>query len=143
MMDVRPRRAFRFSLVTPSAWTASLDQISYRVQGPGARSLVGVLLKLIAPRRTSFSTTLSDHGLGAVLFYPGLLLSLPAPVVTLLAAGGVFYTVGITFHLARVRFQEAIWHGFVLAAAACHYVAVVYPRRHVPGVRSVVRPFVR
>jgi hemolysin III len=38
----------------------------------------------------------------------------------------VFYTVGITFHLARVRFQEAIWHGFVLVAAACHYVAIVH-----------------
>jgi channel protein (hemolysin III family) len=42
-----------------------------------------------------------------------------------IAAGGVFYTAGITFHLARMRFQEAIWHCFVLAAAACHYAAVV------------------
>ena len=56
---------------------------------------------------------------------PELLLSLPASVVMLLVAGGVFYTAGITFHLARVRFQEAIWHSFVLAAAACHYAAVV------------------
>jgi hemolysin III len=54
-----------------------------------------------------------------------LLLSLPASVVTLLVAGGVLYTAGITFHLARRRFQEAIWHCFVLAAAACHYATVV------------------
>jgi hemolysin III len=62
----------------------------------------------------------------AVLSNLGLLLSLPASVVALLVAGGVFYTVGITFHLARVRFQEALWHCFVLAGAPCHYAAVVY-----------------
>ena len=62
----------------------------------------------------------------AVLSDPGLLLSLPAPVLTLLASGGVIYTLGIAFYVARMRFQEAIWHGFVLAAAACHYAAVLY-----------------
>ena len=41
-------------------------------------------------------------------------------MITLLVAGGVFYSVGTMFHLARVRFQEAIWHSFVLVAAACH-----------------------
>jgi hemolysin III len=46
-------------------------------------------------------------------------------VITLLVAGGVFYSVGIVFHLARVRFQEAVWHSFVLVAAACHYAAIV------------------
>jgi hemolysin III len=34
--------------------------------------------------------------------------------------------VGIAFHRARMRFQEAIWHSFVLAAAVCHYAAVVH-----------------
>jgi len=127
MMDVRPRRAFRFSLVTPSAWTASLDQISYRVQGPGARSLVGVLLKLIAPRCVEpLSVPLYLIMGWAGLSNPGLLLSLPTPVVMLLVAGGMLYTIGIAFHLARVRFQEAIWHCFVLAAATCHYAAVLY-----------------
>jgi hypothetical protein len=37
----------------------------------------------------------------AVLSDPGLLLSLPTPVVTLLVTGGVFYTVGSRF----------TWHG--------------------------------
>jgi hemolysin III len=92
-----------------------------------AVALAGVLLKLIAPRRVEpLSLPLYLIMGWAVLFNPGLLLSLPAPVVTLLFAGGVFYTFGITFHLARVRFQEAIWHCFVLAAAAFHYAAVVY-----------------
>jgi hemolysin III len=44
----------------------------------------------------------------------------------LIIAGGALYTVGAGFHAWRVlRFQNAIWHGFVLSAAACHYVAVL------------------
>ena len=44
----------------------------------------------------------------------------------LIIAGGLLYTIGAGFHAwRRLRFQNAIWHGFVLAAAACHYVAVL------------------
>jgi hemolysin III len=90
-------------------------------------ALVGVLLELIVPRRVEPLSVPIYLIMGwAVLSNLGLLLSLPASVVALLVAGGVFYTVGITFHLARVRFQEALWHCFVLAGAACHYAAVVY-----------------
>jgi hemolysin III len=92
-----------------------------------AVALIGILLKFVAPRRVEpLSVPLYLIMGWAVLSDPELLLSLPTPVVTLLVAGGVFYTVGITFHLARVPFQEAIWHCFVLVAAGCHYAAVVY-----------------
>ena len=93
-----------------------------------AVALIGIMLKFVAPRRVDpLSVPLYLIMGWAVLSDPGLLFSLPTPVVTLLVAGGVFYTVGITFHLARVPFQEAIWHCFVLVvAAACHYAAVVY-----------------
>ena len=44
----------------------------------------------------------------------------------LLVAGGVLYSVGVVFHLwTGLPYQNAIWHGFVLAAAACHYLAVL------------------
>ena len=92
----------------------------------GAIALVGVLLKLISPRRVEPLAIPLYLIMGwAVLSDPGLLLGLPASVVMLLVTGGVFYSVGIIFHLARVRYQEAIWHSFVLVAAACHYAAVV------------------
>ena len=46
--------------------------------------------------------------------------------LVLLAAGGVLYTIGVGFHLwERLKFQNAVWHGFVLLAAATHYAAVV------------------
>jgi hemolysin III len=32
----------------------------------------------------------------------------------------------VVFHVwERLRFQNAIWHGFVLLAASCHYAAVL------------------
>ena len=92
-----------------------------------AIALVGVLLKLIAPRRVERLAMPLYLIMGwAVLSDPGLLLGLPASVVMLLVSGGVFYSVGVIFHLARVRYQEAIWHGFVLVSAVCHYAAVVH-----------------
>ena len=43
-----------------------------------------------------------------------------------IGAGGVLYSAGVIFHAWRgLRFQNAIWHGFVLTAALCHYAAVV------------------
>jgi hemolysin III len=51
--------------------------------------------------------------------------NLAIPVVALLVAGGVIYTAGtIVFSLQRVRYQRAIWHGFVVAAATVHFSAV-------------------
>jgi hemolysin III len=44
----------------------------------------------------------------------------------LLVLGGVLYTLGIAFHLWRsLPYHNAIWHGFVLVASACHFAAVV------------------
>jgi hemolysin III len=46
--------------------------------------------------------------------------------LTLIAIGGSLYTIGVLFHVwDRLPFQNAIWHGFVLAAASVHYAAVV------------------
>ena len=43
-----------------------------------------------------------------------------------IAAGGLLYSFGVIFHAwQRLRFQNAIWHCFVLLGAACHYTAVL------------------
>ncbi|MES2019091.1 MAG: hemolysin III family protein [Pseudomonadota bacterium] len=44
-----------------------------------------------------------------------------------LAAGGVFYTVGIIFYAldARLKHAHGIWHLFVIAGSATHYVAIL------------------
>lgn len=45
-----------------------------------------------------------------------------------LAAGGLFYTVGIAFYATdhRVRHGHGVWHLFVLGGSACHYIAVLF-----------------
>jgi len=41
-------------------------------------------------------------------------------------AGGALYSLGVVFHAwRRLRFQNVIWHCFVLLGAACHYTAVL------------------
>jgi len=43
-----------------------------------------------------------------------------------LFAGGVAYTVGVAFYAAkRVRYSHFIWHLFVIAGTACHFIAVL------------------
>jgi hemolysin III len=43
------------------------------------------------------------------------------------AAGGVFYTVGIIFYAldARLRHAHGVWHLFVLAGSAAHYFVIL------------------
>jgi len=45
-----------------------------------------------------------------------------------LAAGGLFYTVGIIFYAYDQRFRHwhGIWHLFVLAGSLMHYVAILF-----------------
>lgn len=46
--------------------------------------------------------------------------------LALLVTGGLLYTAGVVFHVWKsLPYQNAIWHGFVLAAAAMHFAAVV------------------
>ena len=45
-----------------------------------------------------------------------------------LLAGGVCYTAGVAFFASddRVRYHHFVWHLFVVAGTACHFVAVLY-----------------
>ena len=45
-----------------------------------------------------------------------------------LAAGGLFYTIGIIFYATdhKVRHGHGVWHLFVLGGSACHYFAVLF-----------------
>jgi hemolysin III len=52
--------------------------------------------------------------------------NVPPGVFQWLLAGGIFYTLGLTFFLRHDRrFSHAIWHLFVLAGSICHYRAVI------------------
>ena len=53
-------------------------------------------------------------------------VSLSTAAIVLLVTGGLIYTAGVVFHLwESLRFQNAIWHGFVLVAAGFQYAAIL------------------
>lgn len=57
---------------------------------------------------------------------PGLLDRMPGEGVALIVAGGIVYTMGVPFYRsARLRYGTAIWHAFVVVAAALHFAAIL------------------
>lgn len=93
-----------------------------------AIAALGIGVKLFAPaqRSTRISTVLYlVFGWVGIVAIEPLLHSLSPAVLILLAVGGGLYSVGVVFHaLQRMPYQNAIWHGFVLAAAMVHFAAV-------------------
>ncbi len=57
-----------------------------------------------------------------------LLLHLPLAGLLWLLAGGIAYTLGVVFFVLdeRVRFAHFVWHLFVVAGTACHFIAVLW-----------------
>jgi hemolysin III len=91
-------------------------------------AVAGIALRLTSPRlfdRVSIAFYLALGWAGLAAIAPLVPLVQPSTLV-LLGAGGLLYTAGIVFHLwDRLPFQNAIWHAFVLVAAAVHYAAVL------------------
>lgn len=89
---------------------------------------LGVLLKCTLPGRhdrlaVALYLLMGWSGLVAIRPIAELL---PPVSVILIVVGGVIYSAGVIFHLwEKLRFQNAIWHGFVVTAAAAHYIAVL------------------
>lgn len=93
-----------------------------------AVAIAGMILKMLLPGRLDRLAIVLFLLLGwsGVIFFETIVVSLPSASLWLLATGGVLYSAGVIFHVWRgLRFQNAIWHGFVLAAAGCHYSAVL------------------
>lgn len=91
-------------------------------------AMVGVALKLLMPGRFDRMAIALYLILGwsCVVAYGPISAALPNASLWLLVAGGLLYSTGVIFHAWRkLRFHNAIWHGFVLAAACCHYSAVL------------------
>lgn len=87
----------------------------------------GIAIKLAWPRRLERVALVLYLALGwSILPVIGpMTAALPPAGSLLLLAGGGLYSLGVVFHLwNRLPYQNAIWHGFVLAAAACHFAAI-------------------
>jgi hemolysin III len=91
-------------------------------------SLTGIALKLIVPEKFGRLAILLYLGIGwsGIFVFGSLAASLPAATLWLTLAGGIVYSLGIVFHLwEKLRFQNALWHTFVVAGATLHLVAIL------------------
>jgi hemolysin III len=91
-------------------------------------AIAGIALKLLHPHRLEGISTGIYLALGWVIVvaFGQLFAAVPPSAVTLIVIGGLLYSFGVVFHLwKRLPYHNAIWHGFVLGAAGCHWVAVL------------------
>ncbi len=95
-----------------TVWSVAILGLVLKVGWPGRLDRLSIALYLAM-------------GWSGVAALDTLVDVLSTPVLVLIGLGGVVYSAGVVFHLwERLRFQNVIWHGFVLTAAVIHYAAV-------------------
>ena len=115
-----------FTRLLEPGWAVGLTASVWGLAG------AGIAGKLWRPRgggalvqALSVALYLALGWIGLIAIEP-LVTSLAWQTLLLIAIGGVIYSAGVIFHLwHRLAYQNAIWHGFVLAAACVHYAAVL------------------
>jgi len=121
-------------ILIAATYTPVFAQLQDRVfamsllSGVWSVAAVGIVLKLFFPGRfdkVSVGLYLAMGWSGLIAYDAGM-SSLPQLALWFIVAGGLLYTFGVIFHAwRRLRFQNVIWHSFVLLGAACHYTAVL------------------
>lgn len=91
-------------------------------------AVVGVVIRVLFHRRlkSAIITLYILVGWSGLIHIDLLVHRMTATALALLAAGGVIYTAASPVHRwSRLRYHSAIWHGCVVAAAGCHYSAIL------------------
>ncbi|MBP8098061.1 MAG: hemolysin III family protein [Arenimonas sp.] len=91
-----------------------------------ALAVAGIIFKLFYTGRFKGVSTLVYIGMGwmAVLGIKPFLKLVPMSILLWLLAGGLAYTLGTLFYMSKRPHAHAIWHAFVMAGSASHFVAV-------------------
>jgi hemolysin III len=113
-----------FTLVTlRGAWGWSLFGVVWGL------AVIGILQDvLFALRKRVLSVVIYlIMGWIAIIAVRPLARALPGAGMSLLVAGGLFYTIGIVFYALDKKFvySHGIWHLFVLAGSVCHYFTIL------------------
>jgi hemolysin III len=89
-------------------------------------ALVGVIIKIFAAGRWGAISTAVYLAMGwtCLLAIKSMYQLLPRPVFVLLLAGGLCYSLGIPFFASRRKYMHLLWHLWVLAGTACHFLAI-------------------
>jgi hemolysin III len=90
-------------------------------------ALGGAAVKVFLPGRYDRASLFVYLALGWVGVIAGKQLFDHLPMATLILTliGGLFYSIGVLFYRWHaLKFQNAIWHGFVAVAAGCQYAGI-------------------
>jgi hemolysin III len=92
-------------------------------------AVTGVTLKIIykASHANLFTALYLLMGWIMVISIMPLLERIPVAGFIWLLAGGLSYTFGVLFFVldSRLTYSHLIWHLFVIAGTACHYIAIL------------------
>jgi|SRR6185312_4172243 len=89
---------------------------------------MGIVFKIFFTGRWNIVSTIIYIAMGCIMVVGGrtFFTSIPADVLTMILIGGVLYLLGVVFYLwEKYPYNHAVWHFFVLAAAVCHYTAIL------------------
>lgn len=121
-------------LLIAASYTPFLAQIDDVALGGSMIALVwgaavaGMMIKMLLPGRYDRLAVVFYLAIGwsGVVILRPLLDTLPSSALWLLLAGGIVYSCGVIFFAwHRLRFQNAVWHGFVVVGAGLHFAAVM------------------
>lgn len=93
-----------------------------------ALAVVGIICEQLFTERVEILVTSFFLVMGwlSLLAVRPLMAALPAPAIGWLLVGGVMYSVGaVVYLMERMPYNHAVWHLFVLAGSAAHFVAVL------------------
>lgn len=91
-------------------------------------AIAGMAIKLFLPGRFDRLAILFYLAIGwsGMIVVRPLLETLPPVTIGLILAGGIVYSAGVVFFIWReLRFQNALWHGFVVTGAGLHCAAII------------------
>ncbi|MBT8411120.1 MAG: hemolysin III family protein, partial [Octadecabacter sp.] len=92
-----------------------------------ALAVIGVLAKLFFWARPTHWGAVLYVAMGwlSLTLLSSLWPVVPVSAMVLMGVGGMIYTLGaVLFSLDGLRFQNAIWHGFVNVASGCFFAAI-------------------
>jgi hemolysin III len=90
---------------------------------------IGIVLKLFFTGKYSHASTAMYVFMGWLIVFAikPLINNFSADGLWWLLAGGLAYTVGaVIYSFKKIKFHHAIFHVFVLAGSACHFVTVYF-----------------
>jgi hemolysin III len=94
-------------------WTIALFGVLYKIFFTGRYEILAIIAYILM-------------GWLSIFAYRQMVTYIPPLGVTLLFAGGFFYTLGVLLYaLEKLPYNHAVWHLFVMGGSACHYAAVV------------------